>query len=56
MNVQRRDFSLLVTLVAAAATPAFAQTVAPAVGPAATGKQSARYMRTDNAATGLVAG
>jgi hypothetical protein len=33
MNLKRRDFLLLVTLVAATATPAFAQTVAPAVGP-----------------------
>jgi hypothetical protein len=41
MNVRWREFLLLVTLVAAAATPAFAQTVPPAVGPAATGKQSA---------------
>jgi hypothetical protein len=39
MNMQLRDFLLLVTLVAAPATPAFAQTVAPAVGPAAIGKQ-----------------
>jgi hypothetical protein len=41
MNVQRRDFLLLVTLVAAEATPALAQTVGPAVGPAAIGKQNA---------------
>jgi hypothetical protein len=41
MNMQRRDFLLLVTLVAAGATPALAQTVAPAVGPAAIDKQSA---------------
>jgi hypothetical protein len=39
--MQRRDFLFLVTLVAAASTPAFPQTVAPAVGPAAIGKQSA---------------
>ena len=41
MNMQRRDFLFLVTLGAAAAAPAFAQTVAPAVGPAAIRKQSA---------------
>jgi hypothetical protein len=34
MNAQRRDFLLLVACVAAAATPALGQTVAPAVGPA----------------------
>jgi hypothetical protein len=34
MNVQRRDFLLLVTLAAAAAMPALAQTVTPTVGPA----------------------
>jgi hypothetical protein len=34
MNVQRRDFLLLVTLAAAVATPARAQTVAPAAPPA----------------------
>jgi hypothetical protein len=34
MNVQRRDFLLLVALAAAAATPALGQTAAPAVGPA----------------------
>ena len=39
MNVQR-DFLLLVTL-AAAATPALGQTVAPAVGPATSGTQGA---------------
>ena len=35
MSARRRDFLLLVTLAAAAATPAFGQTVAPAVVPAA---------------------
>jgi hypothetical protein len=40
MNVQR-DFLLLVTLAAAAATPAVGQTVAPAVGPASSGSQDA---------------
>jgi hypothetical protein len=34
MNVQRRNFLLLVALAAAAATPALGQTAAPAVGPA----------------------
>src|SRR5580704_8490185 len=33
MNALRRDFLLLVTLAAAVATPAAAQTVAPAAGP-----------------------
>ena len=42
MNIQRRDFLSLVTLGAAvAAAPVFAQTVAPAVGPAAIREQSA---------------
>ena len=41
MNVQRRDFLLLVTLAAAAATPAFGQAAAPAVGPTGSGAQSA---------------
>jgi hypothetical protein len=37
MNTLRRDFFLSVTLAAATATPAFTQTIAPAVGPAAIG-------------------
>jgi hypothetical protein len=37
MNMQRRDFLLLVTLAVAAATPALGQTVAPAVGSANAG-------------------
>ena len=41
MTLQRRDFLLLVTLAAAAATPAFGQTVAPTVAPANSGKESA---------------
>ena len=41
MNVQRRDFLLLVALAAAAATPAPGQTAAPAVGPANGGTQGA---------------
>jgi hypothetical protein len=41
MNVQRRDFLLLVALTAAAATPALGQTVAPAVGPANSATQGA---------------
>ena len=41
MNMQRRYFLLLVTLTAAAATPALAQTVAPAIGPVSSDKQSA---------------
>ena len=36
MNVQRRDFLLLVTLAAATATPAVGQVVAPAIGAANT--------------------
>ena len=38
MNFQRRYF--LVLLAAAAATPAFGQAVAPAIGPANSGKES----------------
>jgi hypothetical protein len=34
MNLQRRDFLLIMTLAAAAATPAFGQAVAPTLGPA----------------------
>src|SRR5216684_3275596 len=41
MTLQRRDFLLVVTLAAAAATPAFGQAVAPTVAPANTGKESA---------------
>jgi hypothetical protein len=41
MTLQRRDLLLLVTLAAAAATPAFGQTVAPTVAPANSGKESA---------------
>jgi len=41
MTLQWRDFLLLVTLAAAAATPAFGQTVAPTVAPANSGKESA---------------
>jgi len=41
MNVQRRDFLLLVALAAAAATPALGQTAAPAVGPANSATQGA---------------
>jgi hypothetical protein len=40
MNVQRRDFLLLVTLVTAAATAAFTKTEATAAEPAAVGNQS----------------
>jgi hypothetical protein len=40
MNLQRWDFLLVVTLAAAAATPAFGQAVAPTVGPANRGKES----------------
>ena len=39
MNLRRRNFLLVVTLAAAAATPALAQ--APTVGPANSGKESA---------------
>ena len=39
MNL-RRDFLLVVTLAAAAATPAYGQAVAPTVGPANSGKES----------------
>src|SRR5215475_9408241 len=42
MNLQRRDFLLVVTLAAAAATPAFGQAVAPTIGPANGSKDSAR--------------
>jgi hypothetical protein len=37
MILQRRDFLLVVTLAAAAATPAFGQAVAPTVAPANSG-------------------
>src|SRR6202171_6380258 len=40
MNLQRRNFLLVVTLAAAAASPAFGQAVAPTVGPANSGKQN----------------
>ena len=41
MTLQRRDFLLVVTLAAAAATPALGQAVAPTVAPANRGKESA---------------
>src|SRR5216684_8816982 len=41
MNLQRRCFLLVVTLAAAAATPAFGQAVAPTVGPAYSVKDGA---------------
>jgi hypothetical protein len=41
MNAQRREFLLLVTLAAAAATPALGQTTTPAPSPGATARQSA---------------
>src|SRR5215468_6504376 len=41
MNLQRRDFLLVVTLAAAAAAPAFGQVVTPAAGPANSGKAGA---------------
>jgi hypothetical protein len=41
MNTQRRNFLLLVTLAAATATPSFAQTIAPAARPGATGTPNA---------------
>jgi hypothetical protein len=41
MNPQRRDFLLLATLAAAAATPVLGQTIAPAVGPGQGGRQGA---------------
>src|SRR5262245_47092751 len=41
MDLQWRNFLLVVTLAAAAATPAFGQAVVPTVGPAAKGEASA---------------
>jgi hypothetical protein len=41
MNLQRRDFLLIVTLAAAAATPAFGQTAPPTVGLANSANESA---------------
>src|SRR5215831_10948088 len=41
MNVQRRDFLLLVTLAAGVATPTWGQVVAPSIAPAGSGTQSA---------------
>jgi hypothetical protein len=41
MNLRRRDFLLVVSLAAAAVTPAFGQAAAPAIGPADGGKESA---------------
>jgi hypothetical protein len=41
MNLQRRDFLLVVTLAGAAATPAWGQLVAPPAGPAVSATQSA---------------
>jgi hypothetical protein len=41
MNMRRRDFPLLVTLVAAAVTPALGQAVPPVVGPTSTSTSNA---------------
>ena len=41
MNVQRRDFLLVVTLAGAAATPAWGQAAAPSAGPASSATSSA---------------
>ena len=41
MNVRRRNFLLLVTLAAAAATPGLGQTTAPTVAPADSGTHNA---------------
>src|SRR5258708_18664761 len=41
MNLQQRCFVLVVILVSTAATPAFGQAVAPTVGPAYGGSESA---------------
>ena len=41
MNLQRRDFLLVVTLAAAAAAPAFGQVATPAAGPVNSGKAGA---------------
>jgi hypothetical protein len=41
VNLHRRDFLLVATLAAAAATPAFGQAVAPTIGPAHGGEESA---------------
>src|ERR1700686_1350239 len=41
MNLQRRDFLLVVSLAAAVVTPAFGQAAAPTIGPANSGKESA---------------
>ncbi len=41
MDLQWRNFLLVVTLAAAAATPAFGQAVVPTAGPAAKGEASA---------------
>jgi hypothetical protein len=44
MNVRRRDFLLLATLAAAAATPALGQGVTPAVGPTSNAARSTAYV------------
>src|SRR6516165_5875803 len=41
MSVRRRDFLLLATIVSAISTPAWAQAVSPAGGPAGSGTRSA---------------
>src|ERR1700693_1901169 len=45
MNLQRRDFVLVMTLATAAAAPVCGQAGAPTVGPANSGKESAAPMR-----------
>ena len=44
MTLRWRDFPLVVTLAAAAATLAFGQAVAPTVAPAGSGKESALFI------------
>src|ERR1700691_1553513 len=44
MDSQWRNFSLVFTLAAAVVTPAFGQAVAPTVGPAGSGEESAAFI------------
>src|SRR5260370_5717978 len=45
MTLERRDFLVVVTLAAAAATAAFGQAVAPTIAPAKSGEESAASVR-----------
>ena len=55
MNVQRRNFLLLVTLAAAAAMPAMGQNAAPVVGPSSTAADAAKIVKPPRPGVSILA-